>query len=118
MSTFHPRHIPALLIATSTSIGGLLPLFNAPSAMRSFGLPDRIANSPTAHSPFVLYGSRISAMGVLVFAAYARGDYVAVDFILALMGVFFGPVDVFVCWREGVGGKALFRGVSCAVVGA
>lgn len=47
---------------------------------------------------------------------YLRGDYVAVDIIMALL-VYVGLVDGYVCWREGEMGSAVFRATSGIVIG-
>lgn len=111
------RHIPALILI-SVMCGGIRGIFNAPAAMREFGLPDRIASSPTAQSPFMLCSARTTLIGTILFAFYMRGDYSAVDTILILVGGYLGIVDAWVCWKEGMRQKAVFWGLSCMAIAA
>lgn len=53
----------------------------------------------------------------MILAFYAKGNYEAVDTIVSIFG-FFGLVDVYVCLKEGVRDKALFRGLSSGLVAA
>lgn len=110
------RHILPLLIATTTTFGGIWPIFNAPSSMLEFGLPAHIARSPTAASPFILCSARTTTIGLMLFTFYARGEYAVVDTILAIIGGYLGIVDSAVWWKEGIKGKAIFRACSCVVI--
>jgi hypothetical protein len=110
------RHILPLFISTSITLACIPTYFNPPSGIRAFGLPDRIATSPAAHSPWILYTSRIHAIGIMSLIFHARGDYEAVDTVMGTIGVF-GLVDGWVCWKEGVLGTALWRSVVSLGVG-
>jgi len=65
----------------------------------------------------ILSSARISVIGTIIFSLYFRGRLQEVDTVMALLGFYIGAVDAFVCYREGMPGKALFRGVSGAVIG-
>jgi hypothetical protein len=80
-----------------------------------YGLPERIATSPAAYSPWILYSSRIQAIAMMMLVFLWRRDYEAVDTVMGFIG-FLGAVDVWVCYREGVGKRAWERGVMSAVV--
>lgn len=53
-----------------------------------------------------------------MFAFYFAGKFDEVDTVMVIMGSYVGAVDAYVCWREGVGGKAVFRGLSGAAIAA
>ena len=60
---------------------------------------------------------RTSCMGLMLFTFMYKGEYEVVDTMLAIMGFYLGVVDAWLCWREGVPRKAVFRLVSSFVVG-
>lgn len=111
-------HAPTLFVATATTFGGLMPFFNARAAIEEFGLPKRIAASSEAQSVMILSSARITALGACMFAFYGAGKFAEVDTVMVVMGAYVGAVDAYVCWREGVPGKAVFRGLSGAVIAA
>ena len=88
-----------------------MPFFNAEHAIREFGLPDRIAKSAPAQSVMIVSSARISAIGLALFTFYFQAQFAAVDVLLATLG-YVGLVDGYVCWKEGVKGKAVFRTLS------
>ncbi|KAF8151991.1 hypothetical protein K438DRAFT_381819 [Mycena galopus ATCC 62051] len=102
------RHIPPLFVATALTFGGLLPFFNSAYAIREFGLPDHVAISSPAQSVMILSSGRGTAIGLALFAFYFQRKYAAFDTVLATC-FYVGLVDGYVCWLEGVPGKALFR---------
>ncbi|KAJ7500980.1 hypothetical protein B0H11DRAFT_2374948 [Mycena galericulata] len=110
--SFSVRHIPALVVATGLTFGGLIPFFNAEYACQAFGLPQRIAASKPAQSVMILSTARGTTIGLAIFVFYAQGNMVVVDTLLTLLA-YVGAVDGYVCWKEGVPGKAVFR-ASCA----
>jgi hypothetical protein len=110
------NHILPLFIGTSVTLACTPAYFNQAHAIRMYGLPERIATSPAAYSPWILYSSRIQAIGMMILIFYAKGDYAAVDTVLSFFGLL-GIVDLWVCVREGVGSKAWQRGLMSAVVG-
>ncbi|KAH7160666.1 hypothetical protein EDB81DRAFT_782735 [Dactylonectria macrodidyma] len=114
--SFSPWHIPPLFIATAFTFGGLLPFWNPSRAIREYGLPDRIATSRDAHTCFAIYGSRTSIFGVALWTFYLRGDFKALDTLMGLL-VGAGAFDGYLCWKEGVPGRGLFRFLSSVVVG-
>ncbi|KAJ5157452.1 uncharacterized protein N7482_008552 [Penicillium canariense] len=115
LSQFSIRHLPPLLVAAATTFGGLLPLFNAEYAIREFGLPQRVADSRSAQSVMITSAARISAIGHALFLFYFQGKLVEFDTLLSVLG-HVGLIDGYVCWREGVPGKGLFRAVSGLVI--
>jgi hypothetical protein len=115
LSNIPLRHIPPLLIGTMVTVMSTPTYFNVPWGMRLFGLPNRIADAPSAQSAFVLYTSRIQSISALILIFYAKGDYAAVDTVMSMFG-FMGTVDVYLCVKEGIPDKALLRGVTSALV--
>ncbi|KAF4470252.1 efflux pump antibiotic resistance [Fusarium albosuccineum] len=116
LSNFSPLHIPPLVIATGFTLGGgLLPLWNSSRAMREYGLPERFVASKQAHTPFILYGNRTSIIGAALWIFYFRQDYRSVDTIMSLL-FWAGAADGYLCWKEGVPGRALFRFTSSLFV--
>lgn len=94
-----------------------MPFFNAEYAIREFGLPQRIAMSKQAQSIMVTSSARITAIGLALFTFYFQGKLAEFDTILAILG-YVGLVDGYVCWREGVPNKAIFRTVSGLLIAA
>ncbi|KAH6999129.1 hypothetical protein EDB80DRAFT_60611 [Ilyonectria destructans] len=113
---FSPWHIPPLFIATTFTFGGMLPFWKPARAIQEFGLPDHIAKSREAHTCFAAYGSRMSMFGIAIYTFYFRGDHRSLDTILSLL-VVAGAADGYLCWKEGVPGKGLFRFVSSVILG-
>ncbi|KAK1236108.1 hypothetical protein PQX77_000652 [Marasmius sp. AFHP31] len=117
LPSFSLRHIPALFVASTTTFGGFWPLFNAKAAILDFGLPPRVAKSPEAQSVMKCCSARTTVLGTLIFIFYAQNRLDAVDIVLGAMGVWVGLVDGYVCWMEGVPGKAVFRGTAGMAIG-
>ncbi len=113
---FSLRHIPTLFVATATTFGGLMPFFNAEHSIRELGLPNRIAISKEAHPVMMLSSARISCLGALIFIFYSQNKLEEADMVMTVMGAYLGAVDGYVCWREGVPGKGLFRAISGFVI--
>ena len=116
-TTFALHHVPPLLVATALTFGGLIPLVNAEYAIQKVGLPQRIAGSTPAHPIMILCSARITAIGLALFTFYYRGNFAAVDTVLATLG-YVGLVDGYVGGREGVPNTGVFRLVSGALFGA
>ncbi|OJD18468.1 hypothetical protein AJ78_01524 [Emergomyces pasteurianus Ep9510] len=108
LSHFTLWHIPSLLVASATTFGGLLPFFNAEYAIKEFGLPQRIATSKQAQSVMVTQSARTTAIGMTLLTFYSQGKLAEFDTILIILA-YLGLVDGYVCWREGMAGKAVFR---------
>ncbi|KAJ0426921.1 hypothetical protein BJY00DRAFT_3087 [Aspergillus carlsbadensis] len=113
---FTPAHLPMLFIATTQSLGGLIPILFPTRAILDFGLPPRIANSQPAHPVMVVAGARTTTIGLILWAFYAQGKLVEFDTILAIFGTWVGLVDGAVCWNQGMRGKGAVRAVSGAIV--
>jgi hypothetical protein len=94
-----------------------MPFFNAKAAILEFGLPQRIAISNPAQSIMIVSSARISAIGLALFTFYFQEKFEAVDTILFILG-YVGLVDGYVCWRESVPGKAVFRASSGGLIAA
>ncbi|UQC90583.1 uncharacterized protein CLUP02_16113 [Colletotrichum lupini] len=114
---FRLPHLFPLFVAIAHTLGGIVPFFAQDAGIRSFGLPERFAESPIAQLCFILDGARLSVLGMAQLIMYLRGDYVGVDIVMALL-VYVGLVDGYVCWREGELGAAMFRATSGIVIGA
>ncbi|KAK5991834.1 hypothetical protein PT974_05220 [Cladobotryum mycophilum] len=106
---FVVRHIPPLFVASATTFGGLWPFWSPRDAMLEFGLPERIANSPAAHPVMVLCSARSTTLGVLMLVFYHQNKLAEVDTIMSIIGAYLGLVDGYICWKEGMPGKAVFR---------
>ena len=108
------RHFPPLLIATTFTFGGLMPLWNAEGAILEFGLPMRIAMNPSAQAVMKVSSARVTAIGLALWAFYLQGQFTAVDTILTTLG-WIGIVDGYVCWKEDVPRSAFVRSISGAL---
>ncbi|ROW15218.1 hypothetical protein VPNG_03077 [Cytospora leucostoma] len=115
---FELRHLPGLVIASPETFGGFWPLFDAESAITAFGLPQSVAQSVPAQTTMFIAASRISTIGMIIFALYGQGNFAAVDTVLAVMGLYVGVMDGYLCWREGLPRMALFRSASAFTVAA
>lgn len=115
---FEPRHIPALFTATVMTFGGTWSYFDARGAMLEFGLPDRIANTPSAAAVMHLTNARTTVLGMCLYTLYFRRQLAACDTILAVLGAYAGVVDSYVVWKEGNPRKAAFRLVSSWMISA
>ncbi|MCJ1311561.1 hypothetical protein MMC25_005234 [Agyrium rufum] len=113
---FHLTHLPALFFSLAHSIGGTMPLWNPPGAIRAFGLNETFASSHHAQTIFLLSGARTSMLGLAQLIFYAQGNLGAVDVIMSLLG-YVGVVDAWVCWREGEKGVAVKRLLAAGFVG-
>ncbi|KAB8073003.1 hypothetical protein BDV29DRAFT_158025 [Aspergillus leporis] len=111
------RHSLPLSVATTTTFGGLIPFFDAEYAIRAFGLPQRVAISKPAQSVMITGTARTTAIGLALFTFYSQAKLEEVDTILIILG-YVGLADGYVCWREGVPDKAVFRTVSGLVIAA
>lgn len=95
------RHIPALLVASSMTFGGMWPMFNARRAMLEFGLPALVADTPQAAPVMIIDGARTTIIGLLVFMFYSRGQMELVDTLMAVTGAYAGLVDRWVVCSSG-----------------
>lgn len=112
---FELRHILPLFIATTTTIGGMMPLWNAEKAIRTFGFPQHIADCKPAHPVMACGSARVSVTGIALWALYLKGHFEAMDIVLASIG-WLALVDGYVCVQEGVPRAAIFRFTSAGVV--
>lgn len=110
--SFRLTHIPSLFVATALTFGGMVPIFNAEFAIREMGIPQRIASSKEAQTIMILGMGRTTTIGLALWTFYLQGNFEAVDTLLLLLGVYLGAIDAYVCRKEGVPGKAWFRGLS------
>jgi len=109
MASFSPRHIPALVIATSTTLGGLWPIFNPRAAMLEFGLPRTIAEAPAAAPVMVVGQARNTVLGLLTFLFYYQGKYAEIDQLMVILAGYVGVVDCVQLWKVGQPKRGLFR---------
>ncbi|KAI1313572.1 hypothetical protein F5Y03DRAFT_337037 [Xylaria venustula] len=114
----HLKHIPALIVASAMTFGGMWPLFNARDAMLEFRFPQHIATTRAAAPVFKVGNARTTVIGLLTFYFYYRGQLDVVDVILAITGAYCGAIDSYVVWREGKPRQALFRLVSSGFLSA
>ncbi|KAK4460918.1 hypothetical protein QBC42DRAFT_298207 [Cladorrhinum samala] len=109
---FSPRHIPALILAATSTFGGIWPFFDAEAAMLEFGFPPSVARAPEAR-PVMLNGqARTTILGALAFVFYFGGKFAEVDTVMTLYGFYAGLVDSYVVWKGGNSRWAFFRLVS------
>lgn len=108
--------IPSLFVATALTFGGMLPLFNPNSAIREMRFPPRIHNSPAAHTIMTLGMGRKTVIGMALWTFYLQSKFEEVDTLLAILGGYLGAIDAWVCWKEGMFGKAWFGRLSGVVV--
>lgn len=115
---FALRHIPALFVATTSTISSIWAMVNTQSALHEFGFPPTIATSAAAAPVIIVGQARLSVIGLALFVFYARGQLEVVDTILAILGFYAGLVDSWTVWRTGSPPSwALFRLVSSWMVG-
>ncbi|KAI0520764.1 hypothetical protein F5B22DRAFT_50765 [Xylaria bambusicola] len=115
---FQFSHIPALFAGSAMAFGGVWPMFDAPAAMREFGFPAHVANTPAAAPVFVVGNVRTTCLGFLMLLFYARRQLTVVDTCLAVTGAYAGLVDSYVVWKQGNPRMALFRLASSAFLSA
>jgi hypothetical protein len=116
LDQFVPRHIPALLLATTITIGGAMPFWAGPEkSLEAFGFPSRISTAKAAHPLIITQSARISALGAAIWVLYLRGHFEAVDIVIASFG-YVGIVDSYTCYKEGVPKAALNRGLSTGLI--
>lgn len=116
MPPFYYTHIPTLFVATALTLGGMWPLYNPQSAIREMGFPPRIHTSKEAQAIMTLGMGRTTCIGLALWTFYLQGKLEEIDTILVLLGTWVGTIDAWVCLKEGVLGKAMFRGASGAVI--
>lgn len=109
------RHIPPLLVATITTFGGTMPLFNPEGALKEFGFPERIVASKAARPVMVTQSARTSCLGLGLLLLYANNQLAAMDIVFASMG-WIGLIDWYVLWKEGLPGQAAFRAISTGLI--
>jgi hypothetical protein len=114
---FTPYHIPPLFGATALTFGGLWPIFNGEASLLEFGLPKRVAISKSAQNVQILSSGRGTAIGLAIYAFYFQDKFEEVDTILLSL-LYVGLIDGYVCWKEGVAGRGLFRFASGAFFAA
>jgi len=96
---FSLRHIPTLLVATTTTFQGLMPFWNVEYAIEELGLPKRIAVFKEAHPVKIFSLARLSILGALMFMFYFQKTLPEADIMMVFMGTYLGVVESYVCWR-------------------
>lgn len=115
---FSPNQIPALFVATALTFGGMVPIFNPKSAIREMGFPQRLYDSKEAQAIMTLGMGRTTVIGLALYTFYFQDKFEEVDTLLSILGAYLGAIDAYVCVKEGVPGKAVFRGASGAIIAA
>lgn len=59
---------------------------------------------------------RTSVIGIALYTFYFQDKFMEVDTLLCMLGAYLGGIDAYVCLKEGVPAKALFRGSSGVVI--
>jgi hypothetical protein len=118
MSAFNYTHLPTLFVATALTFGGMWPLYNPQSAIREMGFPARIHTSKEAQAIMTLGMGRTTCIGLALWTFYLQGKLEVMDTLLVLLGGWVGAIDAWVCWKEGVPEKAVFRGCSGLLIAA
>ncbi|KAK0658893.1 hypothetical protein QBC41DRAFT_331822 [Cercophora samala] len=106
---FSLRHIPALILAASSTFGGIWPVFNAEGAMLEFGFPPNVAQAPETQPVMVQGQSRTTIIGLLAFIFYFRGRFAELDTIMTVYGFYAGILDSYIVYKGGNSRWALFR---------
>jgi hypothetical protein len=114
--SFTPSHLPTLFVATALTFGGMLPLYAPQAAIREMGFPARIHASKEAQTIMTLGMGRTTTIGLALWTFYLKGKLEEVDTLLVLLGAYVGAVDAWVCYKEGIPGKAWFRWLSGVVI--
>jgi len=115
-SDFQLTHIPSLFVATALTFGGMVPIFNGEAAIREMGFPPRLHKSKEAQSIMTLGMGRTTTIGIALWTFYMKGKFEEVDTLLFILGAYLGAIDAYICFKEGVPGKAWFRGLSGLVI--
>ena len=111
------HHIPVLFVASALTFGGMWANWDPHAAALEFGLPQHVADSLPAQSVMILSSGRGSAIGLAILVLYFKKQYVAIDTILISL-LYVGFIDGWICWREGVPNRAIFRALSGALIAA
>jgi hypothetical protein len=109
-------HIPALLVASSLTFGGMLPLTHPAASIRHMGFPAQIYSSLAAQTIMTLGMGRTTVIGLALWTFYLQGKFGEVDTLLFILGGYLGAIDAWVCLNEGLVGKEWFRGTSETVI--
>ncbi|OAK94101.1 hypothetical protein IQ06DRAFT_298819 [Phaeosphaeriaceae sp. SRC1lsM3a] len=113
---FALRHIPPLLLASIWTLGGLMSFTHGPEqAILAYGLSEKIASSQAAWPLIRIEGSRVTTIGLAIWAIYLGGHLQAMDTLLACIG-WMAVVDGYVCSKDGAPGSAKMRGIYQGVV--
>jgi hypothetical protein len=96
---FSLRHIPALIVASFSTLGGIWPMLDAKGAMLAFGLPSHVAGNPATHPIMVNGRARGTVLGLLTFIFYFQRKYTEIDILIAVFGVYAGLVDGYLLWK-------------------
>ena len=111
MTSFNPyRHTVPLLIATGKTFGGLMPFWNSQTAIHGWGLPSHIAASEAAQLIFLMFGSRETMIGAVMWISYVKGYLRTVDIMMAAL-LYVETADAYVCLKAGEVKSAWFRGL-------
>lgn len=116
MPAFSPRHIPALFMTVTLTVGGFLAFFTPSSAMEMFGFPAYIISSSPAQAVMRVYGARCMAIGLSIGTFYWQGSLASVDTVLVCLGAT-SLLDFWVLWQEGLLGTGIIKGAFAGFLG-
>ena len=80
------RHLPGLFVASTETFGGAAAFVDARWCLAAYGLPERFVRSPEAQTMMIVNSSKITVLGLLLFAFHYQQQYAAVDQVLFAMG--------------------------------
>jgi hypothetical protein len=81
-NSFNLCHIPSLLVASSLTFGGMLPLTHPAASIRYMGFPAQIYSSSAAHTIMTLGMCRTTVIGLALWTSYLQGKLDEVDTLL------------------------------------
>jgi hypothetical protein len=115
---FAPQRIPLLVLASIWTVGGLMSFTYGPEqAILAYGLSEKIASSKAAWPLIRIEGSRVTTIGLAIWAIYLGGYLEAMDTLLACIG-WMAVIDGYVCSKDGAPGSAKMRGIYQGVMAA
>jgi hypothetical protein len=80
------------------------------------GFPARIHGSPAAQTIMTIGMGRTTVTEMALWIFHLQGKLEEVDTLLFILGGYLGAIDAWVCSKEGLAGKAWFRGLSGVVI--
>ena len=78
--------------------------------------PAQFCISEKAQAIMTLGMGRTNCIGLALWTFYLQGKLEEFGTLLVLLGDWVGVIDAWICWKEGVPGKAVFMVCSGAVI--